>query len=84
MPNLIFTEKAWEEYLGWQQDKQTMKRINELLKEIQRTPYDGKGKPEPLKHDDSGKWSRRINEADRLVYRITRDGILVLQCKGHY
>lgn len=64
MPNMVFTEKAFEEYMEWQSDKDTMKRINKLLKDISRTPFSGIGKPEPLKHGDSGKWSRRINDTD--------------------
>ena len=84
MPNMTFTEKAWGEYLDWQSDKTTLARINALLKEIQRTPFTGIGKPEPLKHGDAGNWSRRINGTDRLVYRVSKDGILILQCKGHY
>ena len=83
MPDVTFTEKAFAEYLAWQTDKETMKRINKLLNEILRTPFEGLGKPEPLKHSD-GQWSRRINETDRLVYRVTKDAIVVLQCKGHY
>ena len=84
MPDVYFTEQAFGEYLEWQKDKATLKRINLLLKDIMRTPYDGIGKPEPLKFDEAGNWSRRINEKDRLVYRIENDRILVLQCKGHY
>ena len=84
MPNITFTEKAWEEYLAWQSDKAILLRINALLKNIQRTPFTGLGKPEPLKHGDAGKWSRRISGSDRLVYRVTKDAIVILQCKGHY
>ena len=69
MANLSFAEDAWAEYIAWQsQDKKTLKKINNLLKDIQRSPFSGEGKPEPLKGDKSGKWSRRINETDRLVY----------------
>ncbi len=84
MPNMVFTEKAFEDYMEWQSDKETMKRINKLLKDISRTPFSGIGKPEPLKHGDSGKWSRRINDTDRLVYRAEKDSIIIYQCKGHY
>ena len=84
MPDFTFTEKAFAEYLAWQQDRQTMKRINMLLKDIARSPFEGVGKPEPLKYGEPGRWSRRINEADRLVYRIKDDAIIILQCKGHY
>ena len=84
MPDITFTENAFAEYLGWQSDKQTMKRVNVLLRDIIRTPFEGIGKPEPLKYGESGRWSRRINETDRLVYRVRDDAIIVLQCKGHY
>ncbi len=85
MSNISFSEDAWEDYLYWQlQDKKTLKKINELLKEIQRTPFSGKGEPEKLRGDLSGKWSRRINLKDRLVYEITDEAIIIIQCKGHY
>ena len=76
---------AWEEYIYWQsQDKKTLRKINSLLKEIQRNPYEGSGKPERLKNALSNSWSRRINDKDRLVYEVTQDSILIIQCKGHY
>lgn len=83
---LVWHDSAWEEYLYWQQrDKKTLKRINALLKDIQRSPFEGIGKPEPLKENLSGFWSRRIDEANRLVYRILENGTCqVAQCKGHY
>lgn len=84
MPDITFTEKAFAEYLSWQTDKDTLKRINLLLKDITRTPFSGLGKPEPLRYGDPGRWSRRINDADRLVYRVTANAIVVLQCRGHY
>ena len=85
MSKITFAEDAWEEYLYWQtQDKKTLRKINALLSDIQRSPYEGEGKPEPLKGDLQGKWSRRINEKDRLVYAIEQDRVLVFQCKGHY
>lgn len=85
MSKISFSEAAWEEYLYWQlQDKKTLKKINELLKEIQRSPFTGKGEPEGLRGDLSGKWSRRINIKDRLVYEVSDEMITVLQCKGHY
>lgn len=85
MSKITFAEDAWEEYLYWQtQDKKTLKKINRLLKEIQRDPFVGEGKPEPLTGDLEGKWSRRINEKDRLVYEVTSESILVSQCMGHY
>jgi len=84
MSKLIFSERAWEEYLYWQtQDKKTLKRINLLMKDIERNGYNGIGKPEPLKYKD-GQWSRRIDEVNRLVYEITDGFIEIIQCKGHY
>ena len=83
--NLIFLPEAWEDYLYWQtQDKKTLKRINMLLKDIERGNFDGIGKPEPLKGDMSGFWSRRIDDVNRLVYRIRGDVIEIVSCKGHY
>ena len=80
-----WTDRAWDDYLYWQtQDKKTLRRINQLLQDISRNGYAGMGKPEPLKHDLTGYWSRRIDEVNRLVYRISDDVIEVLQCKGHY
>ena len=80
MSKITFSEKAWEEYLYWQvTDKKILKKINKLLKEIQRTPFSGEGKPEPLKRS-SDSWSRRINEKDRLVDDIKNDNINVIQC----
>ncbi len=85
MSSIQFAEDAWEEYQYWiSHDKKTLKRINTLLKEIQRTPFEGEGKPEPLKGELDGMWSRRINEKDRLVYRYENHTVLVMQCKGHY
>lgn len=76
---------AWEDYLYWQsQDKKTLKRINQLLKDIDRNGYTGIGKPEPLKGDMKGYWSRRIDDANRLVYRIADNRIEILQCRSHY
>ena len=84
MSKIIFTENAWDDYIYWQQqDKKTIRKINSLLKSIQRTPFDGEGKPEPLRNKE-GDWSRRINDMDRLVYRIVDSNILVKQCRGHY
>lgn len=85
MLSLSFSSQAWEEYLYWQkQDKKTLKRINQLLQDIQRNAFVGIGKPEPLKGDFSGYWSRRIDDVNRIVYRVSDDVIEVLQCKGHY
>ena len=82
---IIWFEEAWADYLYWQtQDKKTIKRINQLLQDATRNGYTGIGKPEPLKGEFSGFWSRRIDEVNRFVYRIN-DGVLeVLSCKGHY
>lgn len=76
---------AWDEYCEWQQtDKATLRRINALIKDARRDPFTGIGKPEPLKHDLSGLWSRRINDTDRLTY-YPEDGVLIIVgCKGHY
>ncbi len=80
-----FSADAWQQYVAWQaQDKKTLKRINELLRDIARGGYEGIGKPEPLKNELSGWWSRRINDMDRLVYRIENGVCEILQCKGHY
>lgn len=86
MSKITFAEDAWEEYLYWQkQDKRTLKKINNLLKSIQREPFSGEGKLEPLKNSPNGEWSRKINEKDRLVYIINNDNsIIIIQCKGHY
>ena len=78
-------DEAWSDYLYWQgQDKKTFKRINQLIKDIDRSPFEGIGKPEPLKHDFQGFWSRRIDAANRLVYRIENDMIVIAQCRTHY
>ena len=83
--NKTWSDEAWEDYIGWQsEDKKTMKRINLLLKDVERHPFDGVGKPEPLRGDLSGFWSRRIDEKNRLIYRITPNGMEILSCKGHY
>ena len=83
MSRLIFAEKAWEDYLFWQEtDKKMLKRINSLLKDIDRNGNEGIGKPEPLKYREG--WSRRIDDVHRLVYRLKGDSIEILQCKGHY
>ncbi|MGE0385230.1 MAG: Txe/YoeB family addiction module toxin [Gammaproteobacteria bacterium] len=80
-----FSELAWQDHLHWQEtDKAIVKRINRLLREIQRAPYEGVGKPEPLKHALSGWWSRRIDDEHRLVYRAENDIIYVAQARYHY
>lgn len=82
---LIFSEQAWEDYLYWQQiDKKLLQRINALIKEIARTPYEGTGKPESLKHALSGYWSRRINDEHRIVYKVVDDSLFVAQLRYHY
>ena len=82
---LVFSEQAWEDYLYWQQtDKKTLKRINALIKDSARSPFEGIGKPEPLKHALAGYWSRRINEADRFVYKVQDDALLIAQLRYHY
>lgn len=75
---------AWEDYLYWQEDKQNMKKINQLIKDIRRTPFEGIGKPEPLKGNLSGLWSRRINSEHRLVYLVEDNSVVIFACKGHY
>ena len=85
MSEKIWSDDAWDDYLYWQtQDKKTLKRVNQLLQDIGRNGYMGIGKPEPLKGDLSGYWSRRIDEANRIVYRITDAAVEILQCKSHY
>ena len=85
MNDITFSENAFEEYVYWQtHDKNVLKRINALLKSISREPFGGIGKPEPLKGDLSGYWSRRIDDTHRLVYRVADGRIEVYQCKGHY
>ena len=81
----IWDDFAWEDYLYWQnQDKKVLKRINQLLQDIDRNGYKGIGKPEPLKGELSGFWSRCIDDVNRLVYRITKEHIEIVHCKGHY
>lgn len=83
--NKLWTDDAWNDYIYWSmQDKKTLKRINQLLKDIDRNRYDGIGKPEALKHELQGFWSRRIDETNRLVYKIENDSIIILHCHGHY
>lgn len=83
--NLVFVRKAWEDYVYWQQtDKATLKRINLLIKDIQRTPFNGVGKPEALKFDMASCWSRRIDAEHRLVYKLQSDMLIILQCRYHY
>lgn len=81
----MFSWKNWEDYLYWQStDKKKLKRINELLKDISRNPFDGIGKPEPLKFKYAGFWSRRIDNEHRLIYQVNKDEILIAKCRYHY
>lgn len=81
----IWYDLAWEDYLYWEnQDRKTLKRINQLIRDVERDPFHGIGKPEPLKGDLSGFWSRRIDDSNRLVYRIRGEVLEILSCKGHY
>ena len=83
--NVVFSGEAWEEYLVWQRDDpQTVKRINQLIKEIMRDPDRGVGKPEPLKHALQGYWSRRINAEHRIVYRVVKGDLWIAQVRYHY
>lgn len=85
MNDISFFPEAWEDYLYWQtQDKKTLKRINALLQDILRNQYSGIGKPEPLKGDLGGWWSRRIDEENRLIYKIEKDRVVIARCKAHY
>lgn len=82
---LLWEDRAWEDYLYWQtQDKKTLKRINALISEMRRTPFEGIGKPEPLKGNLSGYWSRRIDEVNRIVYFEQSDTIYIVSCREHY
>lgn len=83
--NVFFHDRAWEDYLYWQQtNKKNLKRINQLIKDIQRHPFEGIGKPEPLKFEFAGRWSRRIDQEHRLIYRVEEGVIYIQQCRGHY
>ena len=82
---ILWHESGWDDYIWWQtQDKKTIKRINALIKDIQRNPFEGIGKPEPLKGDLSGWWSRRIDEENRIVYKQSEEVVIIASCKGHY
>lgn len=82
---LAWTKEAWRDYIYWQgQDKKTLKRINKLIANTQRTPFEGIGKPEPLKENLSGFWSRRIDESNRLVYVIDDNQLTIISCRYHY
>lgn len=82
---LIWSEQAWDDYLYWQDtDKRMVKRLNELINEARRTPFEGKGKPEPLRHHLTGFWSRRITAEHRFVYSVTDGALLIAACRYHY
>ena len=82
---ITFSKNSWEDYLSWQkEDKKMLKRINQLIKEIQTNPFHGIGNPEPLKYDLAGFWSRRIDREHRLVYQIFNNELLIYSCKYHY
>ena len=83
--NLLFTDQSWDDYQYWiKNDKKQLKRINLLIKEIQRNPFEGVGKPEPLKHQLQGCWSRRIDQQHRLVYEVTDEQLRIIACRFHY
>lgn len=85
MGKISFSEEGWDDYVYWQlQDKKTVKRINQLLQDILRNGYDGIGKPEPLRENLSGFWSRRIDGTNRIVYRLTEEGVEIVSCRNHY
>ena len=85
MNRLLFTPSAWDDYLYWQnQDKNTLKRINMLIQSIMRTPFEGEGKPEELRGELAGKWSRRIDSQNRIVYLVENESVTILQCCTHY
>ena len=82
---IVFHADAWEDYLRWQTvDRQFLRRLNRIIVECTRTPFDGIGKPEPLRGDFTGWWSRRIDEEHRLVYRVREDDLIIAQCRYHY
>ena len=82
---LVFSEHAWHDYLNWQtMDRKRLKRVNSLIRDVLRSPHDGIGKPEPLRHGLAGYWSRRIDSEHRLVYKVEGDAVLIAQCRHHY
>lgn len=85
MSDLLFLSEGWDDYLYWQtQDRKTLRRINALIRDIQRSPFDGIGKPEPLRENRSGWWSRRIDDINRIVYKFESGQIVIAQCRTHY
>ena len=82
---LIFSQDAWDDYLHWQKtDRRLLNRVNPLIREVLRSPFEGIGKPEPLKHGLAGYWSRRINDEHRLVYNVEGESVMIAQCRYHY
>ena len=82
---IIFSTEAWDDYLHWQRtDRKVLKRINDLIREITHTPFEGTGKPEPLRHALAGYWSRRIDDEHRLVYKVAGDAVVIVQARYHY
>ena len=82
---LCWADDAWDDYLYWQQtDRKVLKRINDIIKDMKRNPFEGIGKPEPLKHQWSGYWSRRITEEHRIVYKVESDHLYIAQCRYYY
>ena len=85
MKELVFLDDGWEDYLFWQvADKRILKKINKIITEIKRAPFEGIGKPEPLRFELSGLWSRRITSEHRIIYKVESDKIIIVQCKNHY
>jgi toxin YoeB len=85
MKRIIYSKNAWEDYISWQsEEKKMVNKINDLIKDIQRTPYTGMGKPEALKYDLAGLWSRRIDREHRLIYQADENEILIYSCRYHY
>ena len=85
MKRIVFSKNAWEEYVSWQtEDKKMLKKINSLIRDIQSSPFEGIGKPEPLRYDLAGLWSRRIDREHRLVYKVEGDDVFIYSCRYHY
>ena len=85
MKRIVFSKNAWEEYVSWQtEDKKMLKKINSLIMDIQSSPFEGIGKPEPLKYDLAGLWSRRIDREHRLVYKVEGNDVFIYSCRYHY
>jgi len=82
--NLTWLPSGWKHYVSWEDDKKMTRRINAIIKDILRDPFDGTGKAEPLKHNLAGWWSRRIDDKNRILYRVENDAVIIAQCRGHY